>query len=150
MAQSLAAVTIHIIFSTQRRIPFLKQEYRASLFAYLSGVARGQSCVVYEIGGLDDHIHILCSLPRTIFLAKLVEHFKTSSSKWLKLQNPELRLFAWQQGYGAFSVSSSQLERVGSYIRNQEIHHQKSDFKTELLSLLQLSKISFDEKYLWD
>ena len=143
-------MTVHIIFSTQARLPYLKPEHRPTLFSYLAGIARSESSHVYEIGGIDDHVHVLVSLPRTQTLAKLVELLKKSSSKWLKTQSPALKPFAWQNGYGAFSVSASQIEGVRHYIRNQEQHHQKSTFQNELLVLLRASNVPFDEKYLWD
>ena len=150
MSQSLASIALHIIFSTQARLPFLKPEYRPSLFSYLAGIAKGESSYVYEIGGIEDHVHILCSLPRTISPAKLVELIKKSSSKWLKTQSHDLIPFAWQSGYGAFSVSASQIDCVREYIRNQESHHRQGTFQNELMTLLHASNISYDERYLWD
>jgi len=107
MAQSLVSVSIHLIFSTKARTPYIKKEYQKPLFAYLAGIVSGEAAKVYEIGGVEDHVHLLCSLPRTMSLAKMVELLKRSSSRWMKLQSRNLESFAWQHGYGAFSVSSS-------------------------------------------
>ena len=150
MAQSLSTMAIHVIFSTQFRFPYLKAEYRSELFLYLAGIAKNNFSDVYEIGGIEDHVHILCALPRTVSIAKLVELLKRSSSKWLKTKNSTLKTFAWQSGYGAFSVSPSKIDIVRRYIRNQEHHHQRSTFQSEFLAFLKSSGTHFDEKYLWD
>lgn len=142
MAQSLSTVAIHVIFSTQFRFPYLKSEYRSELFSYLTGIAKKNF--------IEDHVHILCGLPRTMSIAKLVEHLKRSSSKWLKTKNDTLRAFAWQSGYGVFSVSPSKIDVVRQYIRGQEQHHKRSTFQNELLAFLKSSGTQFDEKYLWD
>jgi REP element-mobilizing transposase RayT len=105
---------------------------------------------VYEIGGIEDHVHMLLSLPCTICLAKLVELIKKDSSKWLKTKSPSFQFFAWQNGYGAFSVSASNIEVVRKYILEQEMHHKKTKFQEEFLMFLKKTNISFDEKYLWD
>lgn len=150
MTQSLATIAVHVIFSTQFRTPYLKSKYRSELYLYLAAIAKNNSSNVYEIGGIEDNVHILCALPRTLSLAKLVELLKRSSSKWLKTKNEALKSFAWQGGYGAFSVSPSKISVVRKYIRNQEQHHQSSTFQNELLTFLKNSGTPFDEKYLWD
>ncbi|MBL4819052.1 MAG: IS200/IS605 family transposase [Deltaproteobacteria bacterium] len=150
MVQSLATVAVHLVFSTESRRPYLDTELRPELFAYLSGIIKNNSSNVYEIGGVEDHVHVLCSLPRTLSLAKLVEALKRNSSKWLKTKDSSLAFFAWQGGYGAFSVSPTSIEAVRQYIRNQEHHHQKSTFKNEFLALLKGSGTEYNPKYLWD
>ena len=150
MAQSLATIVVHLVFSTASRRPYLDSNLRPDLFAYLSGIIKKSSSNVYEIGGIEDHVHILCTLPRTISLAKLVENLKRSSSKWLKTIDKSLEYFAWQGGYGAFSVSPTNIPAVRRYIKNQEQHHRKSNFKSELLALLNGSGTQYDPKYLWD
>jgi hypothetical protein len=102
------------------------------------------------IGGVEDHIHVLFNLARTWCVADVVEAVKTSTSKWMKTQDPQLRLFSWQAGYGAFSVSRSNIETVEEYIRNQREHHRRQDFETEFRGLLTKHDVEYDEKYVWD
>jgi REP element-mobilizing transposase RayT len=104
VVQSLAKVIIHVVFGTKSRAPLIKPIYRKELFSYMSTIAEDNKCEVYEIGGVSDHIHILCGLPRTLTLAKLVETLKRTSSKWLKTKSSDLEFFAWQNGYAVFSV----------------------------------------------
>lgn len=102
------------------------------------------------IGGVEDHGHILLNLARTIALANVVEKIKTSSSKWMKTKGEDLRDFSWQAGYGAFSVSRSNLDKVHHYILNQREHHHGSDFKDEYRGLLRKHDLEWDEQYVWD
>ena len=102
------------------------------------------------IGGIADHIHALFNLSRTWCVADVVEAVKTSTSKWMKTQDPVLRAFSWQTGYGAFSVSRSNVETVEEYIRNQRVHHRVQDFKTEFRGLLKKHEVEYDERYVWD
>ncbi|MBL4818205.1 MAG: IS200/IS605 family transposase [Deltaproteobacteria bacterium] len=149
MSQSLASIKIHLIFSTKLRLPLLEADIRPDFYRYISAIAKRNGSEIFEIGGVEDHIHILLTLPKTTTLAKLVEVLKSSTSKWLKTKKESLNYFAWQTGYGAFSVSESQVPRVKKYIQEQQKHHQKSGFKEELIQFFRASKISFDEKYLW-
>jgi len=150
MSQSLASVVVHLVFSTKGRIPFLRQQIRHDLFAYLAGTAKAQSAYVYEVGGGEDLVHMLLTLPRTLTLAKLIEMLKTGSTKYLKATSNEFKTFSWQNGYGAFYVSASNMEAARKYIREQERHHQKKSFQDELRSFLAAANVQFDEKYLWD
>ena len=150
MSQSLASIKIHVVFSTKSRLPLLEIDIRSECYKYLASVAQNHGSKVYEVGGMEDHIHILLTLPRTVTISKLVEVLKSSTSRWIKTRKQSLSYFAWQTGYGAFSVSESQLPFVQEYIRNQQQHHQQRGFKDELLKLLQGSRVEFDEKYLWD
>ncbi len=150
MTQSLATIAVHIVFSTHGRYPFLKPELRKDLFSNLGAIAENNSSHIYAIGGVEDHVHILCALPRTLTIAKLVESLKRSSSKWIKSKSKDLEFFAWQNGYGAFSVSPTNIPAVREYIHNQEQHHQRSNFKSEYLAFLRGSGTKFDPKYLWD
>jgi putative transposase len=149
MSQSLALVLVHIIFSTKNRSPFLRStELRSEVHAYLMGTFRGLDCTGLQIGGVEDHVHILCGLSRRLSLSELVKNLKTSSSRMAKDKGH--KDFSWQTGYGAFSVSQSSKESVYSYIANQEIHHRQMDFKQEFRTILKKHGISFDERYLWD
>jgi len=148
MPQSLANVLIHLVFSTRDRSPHLTREIREELFPYLGGLFRNIECPVVQIGGVEDHVHILFRLSRTITLAQIVEKTKTSTSKWLKTKGcPD---FAWQAGYGAFSVSQSQASSVVAYIQGQEDHHRVLSFQDELRALFTEAGIDYDERYVWD
>jgi REP element-mobilizing transposase RayT len=149
MAQSHSSILVHVIFSTKARAPVLAPAVRDELFKYLAGVAKGEGATAHAIGGVEDHVHLLVTLPRTKTLAALVESFKSSSSRWLKTKGEALRFFAWQNGYGAFSVSHSNASAVCAYIRNQEAHHRQVKFQDEVRLFLNRHAINFDERYLW-
>lgn len=148
MPQSLANVLVHLVFSTQDRAPHLTREIRQELFPYIGGVLRNIECPVLQIGGVEDHVHILLRLSRTVSIAQLMEKTKTSTSKWIKTKGPTD--FAWQAGYGAFSVGQSEAERVIGYIQSQEEHHRTVSFQDELRALFAEAGIAFDERYVWD
>jgi len=150
MPQSLSLVIVQIIFSTKDRFPCLDPSTRPHLHAYLATVARNAKCEAYRVGGTADHVHLAIRLSRTTAIAKLVEELKTSSSRWLKTRRPELRRFAWQRGYGAFSVAPDQLQALVAYVENQEEHHRIRTFQEEYLALLKQYGLQFDERYLWD
>ena len=149
MSQSLALVLVHVIFSTKNRMPFFQStELRSELHAYLTATLRGLECEPLVVGGVEDHVHILCRLSRKISLADLVQNLKTSSTRILKGKGqPD---FGWQAGYGAFSVSQSARESVFTYIANQEIHHRRMNFQDELRALLNKHGVPFEERYIWD
>ena len=149
MAQSHSAMLMHLIFSTKNRDPILMPEIRLELFQYFSAILRGESSVAHAIGAVEDHVHLLITLPRTMTIASMVETLKTSSSKWLKIKTDSLRSFAWQQGYAVFSVSHSQMFSVCRYIRTQEEHHRRMNFQDEMRSVLNKHELQFDERYLW-
>jgi len=148
MPQSLANVLVHLVFSTRDRTPWLTGDVREELFPYMGGVLRNIECPVLQIGGVEDHIHILLRLSRTVSPAQLVEKTKTSTSKWVKTKGPTD--FAWQAGYGAFSVGQSQTEGLIRYIQGQEEHHRTVTFQDELRTLFAQEGIAFDERYVWD
>ena len=150
MPQSLSFLLIHVVFSTKDRAPTLDSSIRPALFAYLATVARNTDCECYRVGGVADHVHLAIRLSRTITTAKLVEELKTSSSKWIKTQSPTLEAFAWQRGYGAFSVGASDLDALRQYIDNQEEHHRKRTFQGEYRAILTKYGIEYDERYVWD
>ena len=150
MAQSLSYLLLHVIFSTKDRSPFLKEEIRPKLHAYLATVARNAGCECYRVGGVEDHVHLAILLSRTIAVAELVKDLKTSSSKWLKAQSPALTYFVWQGGYGVFSVGSSDLEVLKKYIDMQEEHHKTLTFQQEYRIFLEKYGVEYDERYVWD
>ena len=150
MPQSLANVLMHIIFSTKDRTPVLGPSVRPALSAYLATVVRHTGCACLRAGGEADHVHLAVRLARTVTIAKLMEELKTSSSMWLKGQSPDLAGFAWQRGYGAFSVGPKDLGTLLSYIDNQTEHHRRQTFQEEYRALLTQHGVPFDERYVWD
>lgn len=150
MPQSLSYLLTHIVFSTKDRAPLLDATVRPALHAYLSTVARGVDCECFRVGGVADHVHLAVRLSRTITMAQLIEELKTSSSKWLKTQSPTLAAFAWQRGYGAFSVGPSDHNALLHYIDTQEEHHKTRTFQDEYRAFLNKYGIEYDERYVWD
>ncbi|MDX9979485.1 MAG: IS200/IS605 family transposase [Lentisphaeria bacterium] len=150
MPQSLANNLIHLVFSTKHREQWLVDAVRPALHAYLTTVFKNLQCPVLTLNSVEDHIHILFALHRTVALSAVVEDAKKTSSKWLKTQGADLATFAWQGGYGAFSVSESNVADVRQYIARQAEHHRKISFQDELRAFLTKHKLHFDERYLWD
>ncbi len=151
MPQSLSNVLIHVVFSTKHRRPFLRTpELRGTMTGYIVGILRNIQCPSLLTGVVEDHVHILCSLHRTVAISKLVEEVKTGSSLRIKEESPALCDFHWQNGYGAFSVSPSNLEQVEAYIGAQEQHHRKRSFQEEFRLILERHGIEYDERYVWD
>jgi putative transposase len=151
MPQSLANVLVHIVFSTKERRAFLQNcELRDEMHRYLAGISANLECPAIIAGGTTDHVHLLASQSRTITLAEWVKELKRASSIWAKKKSPQWSLFQWQAGYGAFSVSQSQKERVHKYIESQEAHHRQISFQDELRQILKKHGVVFDEKYVWD
>ncbi len=160
MPQSLSSVYIHAVFSTKERRPFLRDdELRSSLHRYLGGVSKKLGCAPLRIGGVEDHVHILSRLNRTITQADWIKEMKRASSLWMKNQpqpphskdgaSAPLSEFAWQGGYACFSVSVSNLNAVTTYINQQKEHHQKMTFQDELRIILHKHGEIWDEKYVW-
>jgi putative transposase len=152
MSQSLSNVLIHLVFSTKDRRPFLSDEtFQKDVHRQLGATSKTLNCPPIVVGGgVDDHVHLLARQSRTITLAEWVNELKRVTSIWTKDQNPKLNTFQWQAGYGAFSVSQSNCVQVAEYIRDQEKHHQKMDFKSEFRTLLLRHETEFDERYVWD
>ena len=151
MPQSLAQVYLHIVFSTKNRNTYLlDRALRERTHAYLAGTCRNLDSPSIRIGGVEDHVHILCRLGKTISVSELVRELKRESSKWLKEQSPDLAAFYWQNGYGAFSVSSEDVDALVAYILNQEEHHRRKPFQTEFRRILTDYRIEFEESYVWD
>ena len=149
MGQSISHLLVHSIFSTKDRRPFLRsKELRNEIYAYMAGILKNLECHPIKIGGVEDHAHILCSLSKNMAFSELIGRVKGSSSKRLKEKG--VHGFAWQNGYGAFSVSESNVEAVIAYIADQAEHHRKFSFQEEIRELLKRHRVSFDERYLWD
>lgn len=150
MAQSLAKNLIHLVFSTKNRERSINDNLRSDLHAYMAAVLKNMECPAIIINSVDDHVHILFLLHRTVALSSAVGELKSSSSKWLKTQSDELAAFSWQVGFGAFSVSESNAPTVKTYITHQEEHHRKVTFQDELRTFFKKHQMEYDERYLWD
>jgi putative transposase len=136
----------HIVFSTKNREKLIPKSLQPKLWAYSAGICRNHGIIPVEIGGIDNHIHLLIQIPAAMSLAKAVSTIKSNSSRWISEQKTS---FAWQEGYAAFSVSASNLNRVSQYIQNQEAHHRKITFENEFLALLKKHRVSFDPKFVF-
>jgi putative transposase len=151
MPQSLSAVYIHLVFSTKERRPFLRDKaVRDKLHSQFAAISKTLDCPPILVGGVEDHVHLLARLGRTITQADWVKEVKRVSNGWLKEQGPDYDGFEWQGGYADFSVSQSNLEPVKQYIANQEKHHRTMSFQDELRALLRKHGLEWDEKYVWD
>ncbi|HEY2328254.1 MAG TPA: IS200/IS605 family transposase [Verrucomicrobiae bacterium] len=139
----------HCVFSTKERRPLITPKLQERLWPFLGGIARQNKMTALEIGGVPDHIHILLSLPATISISKAMQLIKGGSSKWIHGTFSDQWQFAWQEEYGAFSVSVSQLDKTIAYIRGRPEHHRKITFQEEFLTLLKRHGIEYDERYLW-
>jgi putative transposase len=149
MSHSFAAVWLHIVFATKNRLPFLHDSIRPELHAYVATVLKHLDCPALLINSVDDHLHALARLSRRVSIEKVLEAMKANSSRWLKTKGEALRHFQWQGGYGAFSVSPSQVETVRRYIARQAEHHRRVTFQEEFEGLLRRHGISFDPGTLW-
>jgi putative transposase len=151
MAQSLSHLWTHLIFSTKDRFPFLSDKtIRTDMHRYLATMLREQNCETLIVNGVADHVHALFGLSRTHSIADVVKEIKRTSSGWVKTPSPKLAKFHWQGGYGAFSVSQSNLKDVIRYIENQEEHHKRVTFQDEYRGFLKAYRIAYDERYVWD
>jgi putative transposase len=151
MPQSLSAVHVHLVFSTKDREPFLRDaEVRKEMHAYLGGASKKLDCLPVIVGGVEDHVHLLCRWARTISLADWVKEVKRVSSVWIKQRDPGLAAFAWQGGYGAFSVSASAIDQTREYITGQPEHHQKQSFQDEYRAFLRKHDLEWDERFVWE
>ena len=150
MPQSLSKVVIHIIFSTKNREPWLDSAIRPRMHSYLATICRDLGGEALRVGGVGDHVHIVTTLPRTLSQAHMIERIKKVSSKWIKTLDARYRDFFWQRGYGAFSVSPSQLDVVLQYVDAQQEHHRTRSFQEEYRELLRRHGFDFDERYVWD
>ena len=148
MPQSLANILIHVIYSTKGRGPLISDDVRAGLHGYMAGVLKNLESPALIINSVTDHVHILCQLSKNVATCKLLEEVKKSSSKWMKEQG--VLDFAWQNGYGVFSVSQSNVGAVRKYIESQAEHHKKRDFKAEFREFCKRHDVAIDERYVWD
>jgi REP element-mobilizing transposase RayT len=135
-----------LVFSTKERRNAIPKEIQPRLWAYIAGICKKHEMIALTIGGTENHVHILFHLPPVLALAKAAQLLKGNSSKWMGEQGID---FGWQEGYGAFSVSSSNLDQVTRYIRDQETHHRKLTFEEEFRALLKKHRVDYDPKYIF-
>lgn len=147
MPQSYTNLLYHLIFSTKNRQSLILPEYQTRLYDYIGGTIRKQGGISLAINGTADHLHLLAKLRPDKSVSDVLRDLKANASGWLHEIFPALRDFSWQNGYGAFTVSASQVERVKKYIANQEAHHRRLSFRDELMALLRVNGIEFDERY---
>ena len=150
MSHTSTNLLVHLIFSTKARALLITSAIESDLHAYLGGIIREIGGAALSINGTSDHVHLLVRLPADESVADVARVIKTNSSRWIHERWPERREFAWQTGYGAFTVSESSVSRVRRYIASQPEHHKRRSFREEFLAFLQKNGISVDERYLWD
>jgi REP element-mobilizing transposase RayT len=150
MANTYSQLYTHIVFAVKGRENIVTKKIEDDLYKYICGIVTLNHQKVYAINGMPDHIHLLISIKPNCLLSDLVRDIKASSSKWINLKKLVKGKFYWQEGFGSFSVSQSQLDKVIAYIDNQETHHQKKSFKQEYTGLLKSYNIEYDDKYVFD
>jgi REP element-mobilizing transposase RayT len=149
MANTYTSLHYHIVFSTKSREPWLVTAKEARIWEYLGGIARTNGMKALKVGGYDDHIHILVALPATISVSKAVQLLKGASSRWIHESDNDMMAFAWQDGYGAFTVGLSQIADTVRYIEGQREHHRTKSFQEEYVHFLKKHDVEFDERYVW-
>jgi REP element-mobilizing transposase RayT len=149
MAHSFVSSLYHVVFSTKNREGTLEPELQERLWPYIGGIARERKMKALAVGGVDDHVHVLLSLPSTLTIAKAVQLIKGGSSTWIHETFAKHRNVYWQEGYGAFSIGVSQVDDTIRYIRNQAEHHRKTTFQDEFRAFLKRHGIEYDERYIW-
>jgi putative transposase len=149
MAQTLVSLLVHIVFSTKNRAYLITPAIEPDLYKYISGTLRKMESPCLRIGGTANHLHLLISQSKNIALAFLLEELKKSSSKWMKQQDASLRLFKWQDGYGAFTIGQSNVATLKRYIELQKTHHRRRSFEDELRGLLKKYHVEYSERYIW-
>ncbi|MBA4066379.1 MAG: transposase [Isosphaera sp.] len=150
MPQSYTCLHYHLVFSTKGRLPTITPDVRPRLWEYLGGIVRGAGGVPIQVGGVDDHVHLLVTLRQVTALADFMRELKAGSSGWVHDTFPDAGGLWWQTGYGAFTVSHSGIGAVRDYIANQEEHHRERTFQDEFRAMLVKHGVEFDEEYLWD
>ena len=149
MTNTYTALHYHIVFSTKSRMPLITPDIEQRVWSYIGGVARHHNMVALSIGGFDDHIHALIGAPATVAPSVIAQQLKGDSSRWIHTSFPAITTFAWQEGYGAFTVSKSNLDTVDMYIQRQRKHHANVSFKDEYLTMLKLHNIEPDEQFVF-
>jgi putative transposase len=150
MANTYTSLHYHLVFSTKNRERWITTEVEERIWAYLGGIAKENKMHPVQIGGIEDHVHVLLGAPASIAPSKIAQLIKGGSSAWIHDTFPNMKAFAWQDGYGAFTVSKSSIPDVSAYIRGQRDHHRTKSFQDEYLALLKKHEIQYDARYLWD
>ncbi len=150
VANTYTSLHYHFTFSTKNREPWIVPKIENRVWAYIGGIARKHKMTAIQLGGIEDHIHALVLAPPILAPSQIAQYLKGDSSKWIHEEFPNLRAFAWQDGYGGFTVSKSQVPDLIEYIKNQRQHHRKKTFKEEYLELLKKHGVDYDERYIWD
>ena len=150
MGHNFTNLLTHVIFSTKDRVPHIKPELKADLHAYMGGIVRKINGKTVIVDGTGDHVHLLLWMPPKVSISETLRVLKSNSSRWVNQERGEKPAFAWQTGYGAFSVSHSSAPAVARYIRTQEEHHQRISFQEEFVSFLKKNGIDYDERYIWE
>ncbi len=145
MAHSHTNLIYHVVFSTKNREPFVREDVGARLYAYVRTVVADRGGTVLAINGMPDHVHVLCKLGPNVALSDVIRDVKANSSRWLRRQFPDMRTFGWQTGYGAFTVSESQVGRVRAYVESQREHHSRMSYSDEMAALLRANRVAFDD-----
>ena len=149
MAQTLVSILVHVIFLTKERRHLIKTEAQPSLYAYMAGIMKNLDSPCLEIGGIPNHVHVLAALSKTAALSDVVAELKKGSSKWIKTNGPAYSHFAWQEGYGAFSIGQSQVGQLKRYIIRRAEHHKTRSFEEEMIETLKKYNVAYDERYIW-
>lgn len=149
MAGTYTNLLYHIVFSTKERRELITPAIESDLYGYLGGIVNGLESKLLEINGVADHVHLLAKVPPKWALSDAVRDIKANSSKWVNEERSKFYKFGWQDGFAAFTVSESQVERVRGYIRNQKQRHKRTTFKDELLAMLEKNRVEYDPRYLW-
>lgn len=150
MGQSYAALYCHATFSTKNRAPLITPDIRERLYTYIGGIISNHNGRLLAVGGTPDHVHLLLSLHRDTSVAEVMRLVKANSSKWVRETHPARLDFGWQTGYGAFSVSHSNVPAVQDYIARQEAHHRRVSFQEEFVEFLKRHGVEYDERYIWE
>jgi len=149
MANTYTSLHYHLVFSTKNREPWIRAEIEERVWHYLGGIARENGFKTIAVGGIENHVHLLVGMGPTMTVSKALQLMKGASSHWFHETFPKLRLFQWQDGYGAFTVSKSQVPEVTEYIHGQRVHHRKRTFEEEYIELLRRHDVECDERYVW-
>jgi len=149
MSGTFTNLLYHVIFSTKDRVPVLEPALRPELYAYMGGIIRGEKGSLITAGGVFDHVHLLAKFPPALSVSEMLRHIKANSSAWVNDARRVTGQFAWQAGYGAFSVSESAVGSVAVYIEGQVEHHRVRTFQEEFIVFLERHGVAYDERYIW-
>ena len=150
MPQSLSKIYLHIVFHIKTTSPQIDEAHLERVHSYIGQLVNSTGCSIIRVGGIGDHVHVLCLLSRNETVSHLVEEIKRNSSRWIKTLGQEYECFAWQGGYAVFSVSESLINKTIEYVINQKEHHKKLSFKEEYIQFLKLYNIDYDERYVFE